>query len=69
MAQIALQKTAQESQQSHPEAAKAIVANSYMDDIRDSVDTVEDARKQSDDIDTVLQKGGFKAKVGRQIKS
>ena len=62
MAQIALHKTAQESQQSHPEAAKAIVANSYMDDICDSVDTVEDARKQTDDIDTVLQKGGFKVK-------
>jgi hypothetical protein len=31
MAQIALQKMAQESQQSHPEAAKAIIANSYMD--------------------------------------
>ncbi len=63
MAQIALQKTAQESQQSHPEAAKAIVANSYMDDICDSVNTVEDARiKQTNDIDTVLQKGGFKGK-------
>jgi hypothetical protein len=33
-----------------------------MDDICDSVDTVEDTRKQTKDIDTVLQKGGFKVK-------
>ena len=62
MAQIALQKTAKESQSSHPEAAKAIMDNSYMDDICDSVDTVEDARRQTNDIDTVLEKGSFKVK-------
>ena len=39
MAQIALQKTAKESQSSHPEAAKAR-DNSCMNDICDSVDKV-----------------------------
>ena len=62
MAQIALQKTAEENLASHPEAAKAIKDNSYMDDICDSVETVERARKQTDDIDTVLATGGFKVK-------
>ena len=62
MAQIALQKTAEENLVSHPQAAKAIKENSYMDDICDSVETVEKARKQTDDIDTVLAIGGFKVK-------
>ena len=62
MAQITLQKTAKKSQSSHPEAAKAIMDNSYMDDICDSVDTVEDARRQTNDIDAVLEKGSFKVK-------
>ena len=62
MAQIALQKTAQESQTSHPQAAKTLMENTYMDDVCDSVDTVEDARKQTEDLDNVLEKGGFKTK-------
>ena len=62
MAQIALQKTAEENFVSHPEATKAIKENSYMDDICDSVETVERARKQTDDIDTVLATGRFKVK-------
>ena len=62
MAQIALQKTTKKSQSSHPKAAKAIMDNSYMDDICDSVDTVEDARRQTNDIDTMLEKGSFRVK-------
>ncbi len=61
MAQIALQKTAEENLSSHPQAAKAFKENSYMDDICDSVETVEEARKQTE-IDTVLATGGFKVK-------
>ena len=33
-----------------------------MDDICDSVDTVMEAKQQTEDIDTVLEKGGFKVK-------
>ena len=62
MAQIALQKTAEENEILHPQATKAIKENSYMDDICHSVDTVEEARKQTDDIDKVLETGGFKVK-------
>ena len=62
MAQIALHKTAEENLCSHPQAAKAIKENSYMDDICDSVETVEKARKQTEDIDTILATGGFKVK-------
>ena len=62
MAQIALQKTAEENHVSHPQAAKVIKENSYMDDICDSVSTVEEAQKETNDIDTVLATGGFKVK-------
>ena len=34
----------------------------YIDDICDSVDTVMEAKQQTEDIDTVLEKGGFKVK-------
>ena len=33
-----------------------------MDDLCDSVDTVMEAKQQTEDIDTVLEKGGFKVK-------
>ncbi len=59
MAQIALQKTAEENQELYPEAAKAIKANSYMDDLCDSLDTVKEAQKRTEDIDKILETGGF----------
>ena len=62
MAQIALRKTAQESQATNPGAAKVLTNNVYMDDICDSVDTVKKAQELSNDIDSVLAKGGFSVK-------
>ena len=68
MAQIALQKTAEENLASHPQAAKAIKENLYMNDICDSVETAEKARKQTDDIDTVWRLVDLKSKNGHPIK-
>ena len=62
MAQIALRKTAEESKEVKPEAAKVLTENVYMDDICESVDTVEEAKKLADDIDIVLKNGGFQVK-------
>ena len=62
MAQIALRKTAQESQATYPDAAEVLTNNVYMDDICDSVDTVEKAQGLSNDIDSLLAKGGFSVK-------
>ena len=62
MAQIALRKTAQESQSTSPDAAKTLINNVYMDDICDSVDTAKEAQKLAESIDNVLEKGGFKVK-------
>ena len=62
MAQIALRKTAQESQTTYPDAVEVLTNNVYTDDICDSVDTVEKAQGLSNDIDSVLAKGGFSVK-------
>ena len=68
MDQIALQKTAEENLVSHPQVAKTIKENSYMDDICDSVETVEKARKQTQDIDTVWRLVDLKSRNGHPIK-
>ena len=62
MAQIALQKTADEGESINQEAAKTIKDNTYMDDILDSLNTTEDVKKLTSDVDKVLEKGGFKVK-------
>ena len=62
MAQIALRKTADEALETHPEAAKTLLENSYVDHICDSVSTVETAQRLTTDIDEVLATGAFKVK-------
>jgi hypothetical protein len=68
MAQIALRKTAEENQDLYPEGASFLKKNSYMDDIRDSVTTVQEASKLTKDLDHVLESGGFNLKGGYQTK-
>ena len=62
MAQIALRKTTEQEIDVHPEAAETLKRNTYMDDICDSVTSLEKAEKLTDELDTVLAKGGFKVK-------
>ncbi|XP_068697654.1 uncharacterized protein [Montipora foliosa] len=62
MAQTALRKTVEGSKITHPKVAEVVTKNAYMDDICDSVDTVMEAKQQTEDIDTVLEKVGFKVK-------
>ena len=62
MAQIALRKTAQEGENESERAASAIRDNSYMDDICDSVRTTDDAKLLTQEVDNLLDKGGFKIK-------
>ena len=62
MAQIALRKTADENEDSYPEAAISLKNNSYMDDICDSVKTAEQAQELTKDLDKVLETGGFEVK-------
>ena len=62
MAQIALRKTAEECKEIKPKAGKVLTENVYMDDICESVETVEEAKKLAEDIDFVLKNGGFQVK-------
>jgi len=62
MAQIALRKTAEEGEDSYPEAAQTLKRNTYMDDICESVHTAEKAEKMTKELDKVLENGGFKVK-------
>ena len=62
MAQIALPKTAEESEESDPEAAKVLKKDVYMDDICHAVDSLTEAKKIAADLDKVLKKGGFSVK-------
>ena len=68
MAQIALRKTAEEGEILSPHAAKTLKNNSYMDDLLDSVPTVQQAQELTTGIDNVLEKGGFKVKEWQSKK-
>ena len=62
MAQIALRNTAEENENDYPEAADVLTKNSYMDDICGSIDTVAQAQTLTEDLDKVLESGGFGVK-------
>ena len=62
MAQIALRKTDEKGETSHPHASQVLKNNTYMDDICDSVSSVLEAQKLTKDLDDVVEKGGFKVK-------
>ena len=68
MAQIALRKTIEEGESLSPHAPKTLTNNSYMDDILDSVHTVQQAQELTTGIDNVLEKGGFKVKEWQSNK-
>ena len=59
---IALRKTAELSVEKYPWASKAIIFNSYMDDISESVPDKESAMKLMGEINMILDEGGFKIK-------
>ena len=62
---LALKKTAEMSKEEYPEASETILKNSYVDDIISSFDNHEIADKQTDQIEEILDKGGFPIKGWR----
>ena len=62
MAQIALRKTADQAKSSYPDAAQVLKNNTYMDDICDSVHSVQQAKRLTTELDEMLSKGGFQVK-------
>ena len=69
IAQTALKLTAEQGESTHPHAASVLKRNVYMDDICDSVRTVDEAKRLSAEIDEVLNEGGFKVKGWLSNKS
>lgn len=61
IAMIALRKTAQMSSDC-PRASKLIESNSYVDDLLTSVETYDEASVIMQEVDTVLERGGFTIK-------
>ena len=62
IATVALRKTAEMNKDRYPEATEIILTNTYMDDIIESVDTESKAKQLTDDIENLLEQGGFKLK-------
>ena len=62
MAITAMRKTAHMHRETSPKAAESITKNAYVDDICDSVQTAEEARELTEDIDKVLAMAGFRVK-------
>ena len=58
----ALRKTAAMRRHLHPQASETILKNSYVDDIADSVEDSEAARKLTEEVDELLKQGGFSIK-------
>ena len=59
---VALQKTAELGKKKYREAAEVIPKNTYIDDIFDSVNSMEDAIRLADEVEALLTIGGFKLK-------
>ena len=62
IATVALRKTAEMGKDQFPESSQVILNNTYMDDIIESVDDRKKAKQITDDIEKLLNKGGFKLK-------
>jgi hypothetical protein len=62
MATVAMHKMAELKEAIKPKAAEAIKKNTYMDDVCDSQPSAAEAKALIDDIDDVLDKGGFQIK-------
>ena len=58
----AMHETANMKKDEFPEAARVIIGNSYVDDILESVETMEKANKLIHEIEEILMSGGFKIK-------
>lgn len=62
MTQIASRETADQAKGLHPEAAQVLKNNTYMDEICDSLHSVQQAKQLTTEQDEVLLKGGFQIK-------
>ena len=59
---MALRKTAEFYKKSHPEAVETLMLNTYVDDVLDSVPTMDIATQRMEEIDEILKCGNFQIK-------
>ena len=50
------------AKENYPQASELLINNTYMDDIINSVDNVETAKKLTNEMGTILSNGNFKIK-------
>ena len=62
IATLALRKTAEMGKETYSKATNVIQNSTYVDDIIDSVDSLNEAKELTEDIDKLLQPGGFEIK-------
>ena len=62
IATLALRKAAEMGKETYPKAASIIQNSTYVDGIIDSVDSLTEAKELTEDIDKLLQPGGFEIK-------
>ena len=62
IASLALRKTAEMGKETYSKPANVIQNITYVDDIIDSVDSLNEAKELTEDIDKLLQPGGFEIK-------
>ena len=62
IATVALRKTTIKGEKEHPKAAEVVINSCYVDDIVDSVGTIEKAYKLTNDICSLLKPGNFQIK-------
>ena len=62
IASLALRKTAEMKREEFPKGCNVILNSSYMDDIIDSTDTVENAQKITENITNILKSADFHVK-------
>lgn len=60
IATAALRKTAEMAKENYPKTSELLINNTYMDDIINSVDNVETAKKLTNEMETILSDGNFK---------
>ena len=62
IATLALRKTAEMGKETYPKAANVIQNSTYVDDEIDSVDSLNEAKELTEDIDRLLQPSGLEIK-------
>ncbi len=59
---LALRKTAEMGKAEYPQAADVITRSTYVDDIIDSEGSLDEAKRLTNEMDKLIEPGGFKIK-------